>query len=84
VAQEVCSAGSCIALLANVVVRSSEEADAVDNDVVISIDPHKTSNTAGPFWARLPIQWFANTPTGYRQLRTFGDQRQQRRRAVEG
>jgi transposase len=60
----------------------------VDGDVMISIDPHKTSNTAAVLDPAtktvIASQRFANTTAGYRQLRTFGDQWQQRRWAVEG
>jgi hypothetical protein len=60
----------------------------VDNDVMISIDPHKASNTAAVLdpatKAVIASRRFANTTAGYRQLRTFGDIWQQRRWAVEG
>ena len=60
----------------------------MDDGVMISLDPHKASNTAAfldP--ARktvLASQRFANTVAGYGELRRFGDRWQQGRWAVEG
>jgi hypothetical protein len=60
----------------------------VDDDVMISIDPHKMSNTAAVLdpatKTGVARQRFAHTMAGYRQLRTFSDQWRQRRWAVEG
>jgi hypothetical protein len=44
----------------------------VDDDVMISVDPHKASNTAAVMDPATKVviasQRFANTPAGYRQL----------------
>jgi transposase len=60
----------------------------VDGDVMISVDPHKASNTAAVMDPVTKIviasQRFANTAAGYRQLREFSGRWQQRRWAVEG
>jgi transposase len=60
----------------------------VDDDVMISVDPHKASNTAAVMDPVTKIviasQRFANTAAGYRQLREFSGRWQQRRWAVEG
>jgi transposase len=60
----------------------------VDDDVMISIDPHKASNTLAVMdpVSKIVIARcrFANTGAGYRQLREFADRWEQRRWAVEG
>lgn len=60
----------------------------MDDDVMISVDPHKASNTAAVMDPVTKIviasQRFANTAAGYRQLREFSGRWQQRRWAVEG
>lgn len=60
----------------------------MNDDVMISVDPHKASNTAAVMDPTTKIviasRRFANTGTGYRQLRDFGERWQQRRWAVEG
>jgi len=60
----------------------------VDDDVMISVDPHKASNTAAVMDPVTKVviasQRFANTPDGYRQLRDFSGRWEQRRWAVEG
>lgn len=47
----------------------------MDDDVMISVDPHKASNTAAVMDPVTKVviasQRFANTPEGYRQLRDF-------------
>jgi transposase len=58
------------------------------DDVMISVDPHKASNTAAVLDPVTKIviasQRFANTAAGYRQLRDFSRRWEQRRWAVEG
>jgi transposase len=58
------------------------------NDVMISVDPHKASNTAAVMdpVTRTVIarQRFANTLAGYQQLRGFVKKWRERRWAVEG
>lgn len=60
----------------------------MDDDVMISVDPHKASNTAAVMDPVTKIviasQRFANTAAGYRQLLEFSGRWQQRRWAVEG
>jgi hypothetical protein len=60
----------------------------VDDDVMISVDPHKASNTAAVMDPVTKVviasQRFANTSAGYRQLRDFSGRWEQRRWAVEG
>jgi transposase len=60
----------------------------VDDDVMISVDPHKASNTAAVMdpVTRVVVarQRFANTVDGYRDLREFSSRWQRRRWAVEG
>lgn len=60
----------------------------VDDDVMISVDPHKASNTLAvmdPVTKTVIARGrFANTGAGYRQLRGFADRWEQRRWAVEG
>lgn len=60
----------------------------MEDDVMISVDPHKASNTAAMMDPVTKIviasQRFANTAAGYRQLREFSGRWQQRRWAVEG
>lgn len=60
----------------------------MDGDVMISVDPHKASNTAAVMDPVTKVviasQRFANTAAGYRQLREFSGRWQQRRWAVEG
>lgn len=60
----------------------------MDGDVMISVDPHKASNTAvvmDPI-TRVVVasQRFANTAAGYQRLREFSRRWDQRRWAVEG
>ena len=60
----------------------------MDDDVMISVDPHKASNTAAVMDPVTKVviasQRFANTAAGYRQLREFSGRWEQRRWAVEG
>ena len=60
----------------------------VDDDVMISVDPHKASNTLAlmdPVTKTvLAGQRFANTNAGYRRLREFTGRWERRRWAVEG
>jgi transposase len=60
----------------------------VDDDVMISVDPHKASNTAAVMDPLTKVviasQRFANTSGGYQRLREFSGRWQQRRWAVEG
>lgn len=60
----------------------------MDEGVMISVDPHKASNTAAVMDPVTKVviasQRFANTPAGYRQLREFSGRWEQRRWAVEG
>ncbi|HKC29353.1 MAG TPA: IS110 family transposase, partial [Jatrophihabitans sp.] len=60
----------------------------MENDVMISIDPHKASNTAAVMDPAtrtvLARQRFANTTAGYQQLRSFAEKWHERRWAVEG
>jgi transposase len=60
----------------------------VDGDVMISVDPHKASNTVAVMdpITRVVIasQRFANTAVGYQRLREFSQRWDQRRWAVEG
>jgi transposase len=60
----------------------------MDGDVMVSVDPHKASNTAAVMDPITKIviasQRFANTADGYRQLRAFAGRWEQRRWAVEG
>ena len=60
----------------------------MDDDVMISVDPHKASNTAAVMDPVTKIviasKRFANTGAGYRQLCEFSGRWQQRRWAVEG
>jgi hypothetical protein len=58
------------------------------NDVMISVDPHKASNTAAVMdpvtRTVIACQRFANTLAGYQQLRGFVEKWRERRWAVEG
>lgn len=58
------------------------------DDVMISVDPHKASNTAAVIDPATKVviasQRFANTAAGYQQLQEFGGRWDQRRWAVEG
>ena len=60
----------------------------MDGDVVISVDPHKASNTAAVMdpVSKVVIvsRRFANTAAGYRALLEFSRRWEQRRWAVEG
>jgi transposase len=60
----------------------------VDDDVMISVDPHKASNMLAvmdPVTKTVIARGrFANTGAGYRQLRGFAARWEQRRWAVEG
>jgi transposase len=60
----------------------------MDDGVMISVDPHKASNTAAVLDPVTKVviagARFANTVAGYRQLRSFAGQWRQRRWAVEG
>jgi transposase len=60
----------------------------VDDDVMISVDPHKASNTLAVMdpVSRTVVasSRFANTAAGYEQLRRFAGRWEQRRWAVEG
>jgi transposase len=60
----------------------------MDEGVMISVDPHKASNTAAVLDPVTKVviagARFANTVAGYRQLRSFAGQWRQRRWAVEG
>jgi transposase len=83
--REVCSARSCIALLAS---SPHVEEEAVSDDVMIAVDPHKASNTAAVLdpVTRTLIESarFANSADGYEQLTGFARRWDQRRWAVEG
>jgi transposase len=60
----------------------------MDGDVMISVDPHKASNTTAVMdpITRVVIasQRFANTVAGYQRLREFSQRWEQRQWAVEG
>lgn len=60
----------------------------MDDEVMISVDPHKASNTAAVMDPLTKVviasQRFANTQAGYRQLQDFSGRWEKRRWAVEG
>src|SRR4051794_5141697 len=60
----------------------------MDDDVMISVDPHRASNTAVVLDPVTKVviasRRFANTTVGYQQLREFSGRWTQRRWAVEG
>jgi transposase len=66
----------------------AEEAMSVGDDVMISVDPHKASNTLAVMdpvtKAVIARQRFANSAGGYRRLREFAGGWVDRRWAVEG
>ena len=58
------------------------------DDVMISVDPHKASNTGAVTDSATKVviasRRFANTTEGYLELRRFSERWQRRRWAVEG